>query len=204
MKDFILNNSMNFIIKNKEYSKINLEKIRYGLASIYLLISKFIIIATLAYLLNLFRELIIFILIYTLIKMPSFGLHASKSWICLLVSSIIFILVPYLCIIVKINYYIKILIALICTLILFKNSPADTKKRPIISPNRRKTYKVITTILALTYTLFIIFIKDHFISNCLVFSLIIQAFITDPIAYKIFNLPYNNYKRIVRKEVTYD
>ena len=204
MKDFILNNSMNFIIKNKEYSKINLEKIRYGLASIYLLISKFIIIATLAYLLNLFRELIIFILIYTLIKMPSFGLHASKSWICLLVSSVIFIFVPYLCIIIQINYYIKILIALICSLVLFKNSPADTKKRPIISPNRRKTYKFITTILALTYTLFIIFIKDHFISNCLVFSLIIQAFITDPIAYKIFNLPYNNYKRIVRKEVTYD
>lgn len=204
MKDFILNNSMNFIVKNKKYSKINLEKIRYGLASIYLLISKFIIIATLAYLLNLFRELIVFMLIYTLIKMPSFGLHASKTWICLLVSSIVFILVPYLCIIIKINYYIKILIALICTLILFKNSPADTKKRPIVNPNRRRLYKIITTIVALTYTLFIIFIKDHFISNCLVFSLIIQALITDPIIYKIFNLPYDNYKRIVRKEVTDD
>lgn len=204
MKDFILNNSMNFIIKNKEYSKINLEKIRYGLASIYLLISKFIIIATLAYLLNLFRELIVFILIYTLIKMPSFGLHASKTWICLLVSSIVFILVPYLCITIKINYYIKVLIALICTLVLFKNSPADTKKRPIVNPNRRRLYEIITTIIALTYTLIIVFIKDHFISNCLIFSLIIQAFITDPIAYKIFDLPYNNYKRIVRKEVTDD
>ena len=204
MKDFILNNSMNFIIKNKEYSKINLEKIRYGLASIYLLISKFIIIATLAYLLNLFRELIVFMLTYTLIKMPSFGLHASKTWICLLVSSIVFILVPYLCITTKINYYIKVLIALICTLVLFKNSPADTQKRPIVNPNRRRLYKIITTIIALTYTLIIVFIKDHFISNCLIFSLIIQAFITDPIAYKIFDLPYNNYKRIVRKEVTDD
>ncbi len=201
MKDFILNNSMNFIIKNKQYSKTDLEKMRYGLASIYLLISKFIIISTLAYFLNLFQELIILLLIYNLIKMPSFGLHASKSWICLLTSTIIFILGPYLCTIIEINIYIKIIITSICTLLLFKNSPADTKKRPIVSPRIRKNYKIITTIIALIYTLLVVIIDNNFISNCLTLSLIIQAFITDPIAYKIFNLPYNNYKRIIRKEV---
>lgn len=204
MKDFILNNSMNFIIKNKQYSKTDLEKMRYGLASIYLLISKFIIISTLAYFLNLFQELIIFLIIYNLIRMPSFGLHASKSWICLITSTIVFILVPYLCIIIEINTYIKVIIASICTFLLFKNSPADTKKRPIVSQKRRRNYKIITTIIALIYTLLVIVIDNNFISNGLAFALIIQAFITAPLVYKIFNLPYNNYKNIVRKEVTYD
>lgn len=203
MKEFIINNSMNFIIKNKHYSKKELEKIRYGFASIYLLISKFIIISSLAYFLNLFQELIIFITIYNLIRIPSFGLHASKTWVCLLTSTIIFILIPYLCTIIEIDDYIKLIICLTCIVLLFKNSPADTKKRPIVSIKRRKIYKIITTIIAITYTRLVFIIDNIFIINCLIFSLIIQAFITAPLAYKIFKLPYNNYES-VRKEVSDD
>lgn len=195
MKDFIINNSMNFIIKNKKYTEIEIQKIRYGLASIYLFLSKLIIISTLAYFLNLFKELIIFIIIYNLIRMPSFGLHASKTWICLLTSTITFIIIPYLSTIIEINTYIKLIICVICVILLFKNSPADTIKKPIVSIKRRKVYKIITTIIAITYSCLIFILDNNFIVNCLTFSLIIQVLITAPLVYKLFNLPYNNYRK---------
>ena len=138
MKNKIINFCLNII--KKKYPQYNEEKIsviKYGLESIYLLITKLIIIILLAYLLGLVKELIIFLLIYNIIRTFSFGLHATKSWICLLSSTLIFILIPLVCKYVFLNTYIKIIIGIIMIILFYKNAPADTKKRPIISKKRR-------------------------------------------------------------------
>ena len=88
---------MNLIKKNGNYDEDQLAIIKYGLEGIYLTITKLIIILLLAYLLNIIKEVIIFLIIYNIIRMPSFGLHATKSWICLLSSTIIFIGLPIVC-----------------------------------------------------------------------------------------------------------
>lgn len=184
---------MNYIEKNTNYSKTQLAEIKYGIEGIYLTISKCIVIFIIALLLGIFKEMIIFMLIYNVLRMPSFGLHATKSWICLLSSIILFIGIPYLCIILNIPIIVKVIICILGICLMFKNSPADTKKRPIVSKKRRKIYKTISTLLTILFSFIAIFVNNNFISNCFVFAIVLQNLMISPIVYKIFNLPYNNY-----------
>lgn len=195
MRKYIIGNCMKIVADNTpDLDKTKLDEIEYGLISIYILITKLIIIFALAYILGIFKEVIIFSFIYAIIRTPSFGIHASKSWICLLVSSIIFLGVPYININITIPLTLKIILGVISTLLILKNSPADTHKRPIVSPKRRKVYKVISTIIAIAFTVISIIIDNNFISNCLISSLLIQCVIISPLTYKLFKMPYNNYK----------
>lgn len=203
MKNFLINKCMSYINKNTDYDKIKLAEIKYGLESIFLTFSKIIVISILATILGIFKEMLIYMLIYNLIRMPSFGLHATKSWICLLSSTILFIGIPYLCIFLTIPTIIKISIGMIGTLLMIKNSPADTKKRPIVNKKRRKVYKIISTIVAIIFTVCSIFIKNKFISNCFIFGLIMQNFMISPTIYKIFRLPYNNYITFLKEHPEY-
>ena len=81
---------------------------------------------------------------------------------------------------------------------MFKNSPADTKKRPIVNHKRRLIYKIISTILAIIFVTLSILIKNNYISNCLIFGLVLQNILISPLTYKIFKQPYNNYKEFLR------
>lgn len=203
MKKFLINKCMNYIEKNTDYDKTKLAEIKYGLESIYLTFSKLIVISILAIILDIFKEMVIYMLIYNLIRMPSFGLHATKSWICLLSSTILFIGIPYLCIVLAIPTIIKIIIGIVGTLLMFKNSPADTKKRPIVSKKRRKVYKILSIVLAIIFTICSILIKDNFISNCFILGLIMQNCMISPTVYKIFKLPYNNYITFLKEHPEY-
>lgn len=194
MKNLIINKTMNFIIQNNNYDKTTLEEIRYGLVTIYLTFSKLIIIGILASILGLFKEMIIFLIIYNILRCFSFGLHATKSWICLLVSTIILIGGTYLCLNIYIDKIATFIISLITICLIYKYSPADTKKKPIVNPKRRKIFKYLSTLIAFTFYILSLIIKNQFIVNCLILSLIIQSIMINPITYKIFNLPYNNYK----------
>lgn len=195
MRNLIINGSLNLIRKSEpNITKEKIEIIEYGLVSIYLLISKLIIITAVAWLLGIIKELLIFTLLYNFIRMPSFGLHATKSWICLVVSTIMFLGVPIICLKIVIPNIIKLVIGIILTLFIFKNSPADTHKRPIVNPKRRKFFKIISTIISIIYVGLSIIIKDNFISNCLIAVIACQTIFISPTVYKIFKLPYNNYK----------
>jgi len=200
MKDLLINSSMNAIKKQyPEYSKEKLAEIKYGLLTIYLTFSKLIIISIVAILLGLFKEFIIFTAFYICIRMTSFGLHANKSWICLLTSTLSFILIPLMCknIIIPIN--VIIILGIIGILLIYKNSPADTEKKPIVNPVRRRNYKIVSTLIAITMVISSIVINNAFLSNALIMALIMQCFMISPFAYKLFNLPYDNYKKYTNK-----
>ena len=198
MRKFIIEKCMNIIIKNKKYDDVKLAEIKYGLETLYLMFSKLIIISAIALLLGIFKELITFLLIYNIIRMPSFGLHATKSWICLLSSTIIFIGIPLLIKNIEINTITKITIGIIFTIGIMLFSPADTHKRPIVNKKRRKIYKILSTIISIVYVLLSIIIKNIYISNCFIFAIILQNILISPLTYKIFKLPYNNYKEYIK------
>lgn len=194
MKDIIINKTMDFITSNKEYDKVKLEEMRYGLASIYLTFSKIIIISIISLFLGIFKEMIILMLIYNLLRGVSFGLHATKSWICLLFSVLIFIGGPLVCMHLQLNKSIIYIIGIITTILIYIYSPADTKKRPIVNLKRRWTYKVLSTIIAIIFLIIAVVCSNQFISNCLILSLIIQSLMINPLVYRLFKMPYNNYK----------
>ncbi len=193
MKSFVINGLMSYIKKNTNYNETKLKEIKYGLEGIYLVISKMIIILSISLILGIFKEMLIFLITYNIIRLPSFGLHATKSYICLISSIIIFIGAPYICNIIYIPIFIKSITCSICIWLMFKNSPADTKKRPIVNKKRREIYKTISVILVILYSFIIILTDNNFISNCCLFSIIIQNFMIAPLAYKLLKQPYNNY-----------
>ena len=193
MKKLIMNYTMNIIKKNSDYDEEKLAVIKYGLEGLYLTITKLIVIFLLAYILNIFKEVIIFLLIYNVIRTTSFGLHATKSWICLLSSTLIFIGFPIVCKYIHLTNDFKVILGLILILFIYKNSPADTHKRPIVNPKRRMFFKYCSTFIAIIFIFCSILINDNFISNCFIFSLFVQSFMIAPSVYKLFNLPYNNY-----------
>lgn len=195
MKNAILNYSIKTIRqKDDSYDEEKLAVIRYGLESIYILITKTIFIFLVAIFLGIFKEVLIFTLFYNLIRMPSFGLHATKSWICLVSSTLIFIIAPYLCTLWTSTITIRAVIGIIAILLIYKNSPADTYKRPIVSISRRNLFKFISTMTAIIMVFLALFIKNTFIHNALIISLVVQCFMISPMVYRVFHLPYNNYK----------
>ena len=199
MKDIVVNKILNYIKNNKKISKQDEEVIIYGLESLYLFISKMIIISIIAIILGIFKEFIIFFIFFNIIRTFAFGLHANKSYICLIVSIIFFIGLPYLSTIIVIPKYHKIIIGILLISCILKNSPADTLKRPIVNKKRRLKLKIYSTIISIIYVI-ISFFTTNFVSNCLLFSLLLEAIFISPLVYKIFKLPYNNYLTYLKEE----
>lgn len=190
---------MNYIKNKTNFDDIKLKEIEYGLVSIYLTFSKIIIVLILSFLLNIFKEVIIFMICFNILRTPAFGLHATKSWICLISSILIFIGLPLLCLYININTQLKLMICLTGTLFMFKNAPADTHKKPIVNKKRRLIYNTISTILAIVFSIISVTINDNFISNCLVFALLLENCLIAKTTYRIFKLPYNNYITFLEK-----
>ena len=192
MKDLLINSAMSNIEKNLNYDKEKLAEIRYGLASLYLTITKTIVIFTLSYLMGNLKSLLILMTLY--------GVHAKKSWQCWVSSLLIFLTIPYLCKILILNYKVKITCGIICVILLSFYAPADTEKRPLINKKRRTIYGVISALLGLLYISGSILIKDNMISNCFLFAVIIETIVVLPITYKLFGVSYNNYKKYNKEE----
>ncbi len=193
MKKRIIGSLMKSISKNNNYSKDELEIIHYGLEAIYLLVTKLVIITAIAYLLGIFYEFVIFLLIYNIIRLPSFGLHATKSWICLVASTIMFIVCPIIATNIYFNPIIRSIIGCFCIWRIYKNAPADTEKRPIINKKRRLAYKYISTFTTIAMVIVSLISNDMFIANSFVLAPLLQTFMISPYVYKLFGLKYNNY-----------
>lgn len=193
MQKLVINHWMNLIKKYNSFDQIKLEEIKYGLTGLYLTLSKAIIIFIISIILNIVKETFILLLCFNLIRLTSFGIHAKKSWICLITSIILFIGIPLLITNIQISNILKVIIGIINIVFIYLNSPADTKKRPIVSKKRRAVYKYISTLTAIIYTILSFVIKDNYIVNSLISALIIQNILITKVTYKIFNEPYNNY-----------
>jgi len=193
IKDFVINNSMNLVKQNNSYNKEQLEEIKYGIESIYLLLTKFVIIMIIATILGLFKEAILFLLIFNILRGFAFGIHASKSIWCWISSIISFIIIPSLCKNVIFPNLFFIIVSVICFVCFMLYAPADTEKRPLINAKKRRIYKILSISLAITYIILIFTIENVILKNSLMFALILQTILILPITYKLFKLPYNNY-----------
>ena len=189
------------VVKNKypEYDEDKLEIINYGLESIYLTFTKIIIIFVLAIILNIWKEVLLLLAFYNLIRVSAFGMHAKKSIHCLMISLTLFIGGVYLCRYLVIPLILKVVLSIICIILIAKYAPADTEKRPIINKKLRKKYKIISVIISGIFAISIVLLSDKNISNYLLLGMIEATIMLLPITYKIFDLPYDNYKKYLNE-----
>ena len=194
MKRKFIDSSIELIKKNGINDEEQLEIIAYGLEGVYLTITKMIILFLLAYALGIVKEFVMILITFNIIRTQAFGIHASKSLYCLISSTITFIGGALLCKYMVIPFYISIIIAIICDICLLLYAPADTHKRPLVNAKKRKRFKMLSFFLGVIYTILLIIFKNSFICNYLLVGMINSVIMILPITYKIFNMPYNNYK----------
>lgn len=199
MRKKLENYYFNLITKDKDYNEEKIEKIRYVVTSIIISLEKFILIFIMSILLGITTEFILLIIFAKPLRFFSFGFHARGSIECLILSTFLFIFLPYILLHsnVLIEYKYIIFIFSIINFSLF--SPSDTKKRPLNNKKKRIKRKIYTILLACIYFL-LTFIVDNYLTNTLILSIIITVILTNPIIYLITKEPYRNYL-INRKEV---
>ena len=195
MKKVFLNTCMKLITQNDpSINREKLEEIRYGLEGIYLTITKTIVIFTLTLLLGIFKEMLIMLIVFNILRTTGFGIHAKKSWQCWISSLTIFVILPYIAKQIIIPKIIKIILYILSLVVMFLFAPADTVKRPLINKKKRLIWKTLSVFNCLILSAISFYIKDNTISNLLLFGILIEVVLINPITYKIFKLPYNNYK----------
>lgn len=194
MKDVIINKSLSLLNSTYNYNKNTLERVKYGLELIYISITKMIVILSISLFANMLKETIITIILFNGLRRYAYGIHAKKSIDCYISSTFIFVALPFIFILIKFSTIQKILISILSLISFILYAPADTHKRPLINEKHRKKLKIKTIIIGLIYILLIFIIKDTDIINLLLLSMIIESFVINPWIYKLFDMPYNNYK----------
>lgn len=199
MKERFINSSLTFIMKYQECDDLKIKKLKYGLEGIYSLIIKLSAVIFIAFLTNNLSMTLLFLLFYAGIRTFSFGIHAKTSIGCWISTITIYNIIPIL---IK-NYHITkelgyffIIISLI-SMILW--APADTPKRPLTRKKSRlkcKTYSILVIIL---YALIFTINSNETINKILIYALIVQSLMINPVTYKLSNTRFNNYKYYHRK-----
>lgn len=192
MKKIFLDSSINFITKYNNYTEKEIEKLKYGLEGLYLTVSKMLIIFFLAFILNLFLELIIVIIFYNFLRFFGFGFHAEKSWQCLIFSAINFNIIPFIIFNINISTLHTLVISVICCISFLVFAPADTIKRPLKNKKKRLIRKFFTFGLGIIYSILSIIILP--LRNYLLSALIIETISVLPLLYVITGQTYNNHK----------
>ncbi|MEE0700302.1 MAG: accessory gene regulator AgrB [Bacilli bacterium] len=194
MKKRFLNKIRSSISKQyPNYNNDKLDEIMYGVEGIYLTITKCIVIFTIALILGIFKELLLLLLAFNFIRLFAFGMHASKSSICLIFSSALFIGGAYLCKTIVLPTTLIYILYLVVLIIMILYSPSDTVKRPLIRKNRRLKFKILSVMVTTTYFITTLLINNNLYINCMIFGLVIECILIIPITYKAFNMPYKNY-----------
>lgn len=198
MKELFLSNSLNLITKyNNHYTEEDIEKLKYGLEGLYLTITKLIIIILISLILGIFKDIVILLIFFNIIRYPAFGMHANNSSTCLFLSTLLIIGLTLLITTYKINLIIKIIISIASFISYPIFAPADTPKRPLTNKNKRKYRRLFACIIATIYMILIFTLKNESISNLIMLALFIEALLLNPLIYKTFNIPYNNYKKCI-------
>lgn len=192
MKDRFVNSSVLFISKYLKYDDMGIDKLKYGLESLYMSITKLLVISIIAFILGIFKEFLITLLLFNIIRFFGFGVHAGNSTICLLFSSFLFVGISFLFTKISFSIYFLLLLEIISSLVLLIYAPADTVKRPLPNKKKRKIRKTLTIVVAIIYIVLTIIIKVP-LSNFLCSALILEAIMVSPLTYKFLNQPYRNY-----------
>lgn len=195
MKEKFLNHSLNAIKKyNPDINDIKIDEIRYGLEAFYLTFTKTVIIFLFAFILNIFQEMLVMLITFNILRTFGFGIHATKSWICLVSSATNFLLLPFISKIIIIPLSCQIILGIIAILLIYKYSPADTKKRPLVNEKKRNNCKFKCTISCIILTFIMISSNNNILSNLIMFGIYSEVVCILPLTYQMFNFSYNNYK----------
>lgn len=193
MKKKFIDNCYNFITNYEDCDDLKTKKIRYGLETIYNLLTKLIVLTILTLWLNIFKDFILLVVCYSLARRYAYGLHAKTSIACWITTLPIYLLGCYIIHYVSIPNYLVYSLWSFSFLSFLLWAPADTPQRPLIHENIRKKQKIKACTICLIYLL-LIGLQISFVTSACIYSLLIQSICINPITYKLTHTPFDNYK----------
>jgi len=204
MRDVIISKSLYHLNSIYNYDNDTFDRVKYGLEILYISITKTLIILGIAAMFGCFIDTLLFFLLITPLKTFSYGLHAKNSMYCYILSIIVFIIIPQIILNFNINFniIIKIILSIFSLFSMIKFAPADTCKRPLINKKHRYKLKFISIIISLIYILFVFILENKYMCTLILLALVMQSIFINPFTYKIFRLPYANYKVYINDAAT--
>lgn len=194
MKEKFINSSINFISKYQECDDLKLKRLKYGLEGIYSLIVKISVVILISIITKTLTETLLFILFYAGIRTFSFGWHANSNIACWITTLLIYNVILYFIINIDYPIYIGYIILGISLISMLLWAPADTPKRPLIRKKQRLKSKILSITVLVLYAVIYVTINSNPLKNIILYSLLIQTILINPITYKITNTRFNNYK----------
>lgn len=198
LKESFVNFSLNYLKNNNACDSKNEKIYRYTLESIYSFTTKSLVILLLSILLGTFKITIITLLLYSILRGFSFGIHATKNLYCWMISLSVYIVVPLIIKIFLFSQYVVYAFYSLGILAILLWAPSDTKARPLINKNKRIVNKIISllfAILLIVVSYFSNITNSNEIVACL---LLINSVCICPFTYYIFKQPYRNYRFYIK------
>lgn len=201
VKISFIEKSVNLIKSRKELNTIEEKKIRYGLEAFYNLITKTVVLIILAVIFHLVLELFLLSLIYSTLRLYGFGLHAKTSLQCWITTLPVYLggclIIKYLIIPSEIASIIWVFGFL--SFLLF--APADTPARPLIHKEKRIRAKILSIGILLGYLFIYLYNFSPILNNAILYALLMESIVINPLLYKITGTTFNNYKYFQKTSV---
>ncbi len=194
MKEKFVNSSISFISKYQECDDLKLKRLKYGLEGIYSLIVKISIVLVISILTKTTIETLLFILFYAGIRTFSFGWHAKSNLACWITTILVYNIILLLIINMNFKNYIGYLILGLSLISMILWAPADTPKRPLIRKEARRKSKILSITVVIIYSIIYLFTNSKALKSIILYALLIQTVLINPLTYKITNTRFNNYK----------
>lgn len=192
---FLCKKILNYFKNHLNLSPLEVEKLYLGIMIIGLNISEMMIVFIIAFFMGIIKEVVLFSIMFIVLRLTAAGLHCKSSLGCIILTSIIYIGSSYISINYPLNMYLTFTISIISILFLYKYSPADTENRPILGSDHRKKLKILTTTIASILIFINLLLLNKILFNVTMFALLIETISVSPFSYKLMKTSYNNYEK---------
>lgn len=171
------------------------EKLKLGVNVIVLNVSKLAIILILSIYYNTFWETVVMIMANSFIRHNAFGLHAKNPTVCLISTTLMFVLPPILLKSAYLSNYMIVVIFLVFNILLYKYAPADTEKHPLLGVEFRRLLKTKTLINGILLMIVTLLTPFNNLKPLIVLSVLYVIVTILPMTYKILKRGYDNYEK---------
>lgn len=179
---------------NPEIDDEKAEVINYGLQNIVGEIPKMFIVLGISYLLGIFKETIITILLLMPYKSNTGGFHLKTHLGCLIITTVFYCGIPFIAknifLADSYKYIVSTFVWIFGMIMIKKYAPADTENVPILSKKDRKVKRILGYIFLTIGIIVACVINNSTISNILIFGTFLQTLTITKLAYKITKSKY--------------
>ena len=166
---------MNKVANQIKLSDEDYEVVKYGCDVLYINFSKTLILFICTVILNIVKETIFLLFIYSCVRLTGFGYHSNNTVKCTIIGLIEFIGFTYVAILsTPFSIALSGFVYFICMIVFLKWAPIETAKRPI-HEKRKRIFKVLTLLIATALFVMALIVGEGPYRNLIIMGILLEA-----------------------------